>query len=119
MQRLMLKSKIHGATITEAVLHYEGSLTLDPILMEAANLLPNEWVLISNFNTGSRLETYLIEGERGSGTVTLNGAAARLGAPGDKIIVMCYAAIPDEEAADFRPVKIKVDDRNRIIGEAD
>jgi aspartate 1-decarboxylase len=119
MQRVMLKSKIHGATITEAVLHYEGSLTLDPILMEAADLLVNEWVLVSNMNTGSRLETYIIEGERGSGTVTLNGAAARLGAPGDQIIVMCYAVIPDDEAKTHRPTKVKVDEKNRVIGTAE
>lgn len=119
MQRFMLKSKIHGATVTEAVLHYEGSLTLDPLLMEAANLLPNEWVHVSNINTGARLETYVIEGKRGSGTVTLNGAAARLGAPGDRIIVMCYALVPDEEALHFRPSKVKVDGRNRIAGTAE
>jgi len=116
MLRLMLKSKIHNATITEAVLWYEGSLTLDPVLMRAADVLPNEWVLVVNLNTGSRLETYLIEGEEGSGTVCLNGAAARLGAPGDQVIVLCYAMMDETEARAHKPLKVKVDAKNRPVG---
>jgi len=116
MFRLMLKSKIHNATVTEAVLNYEGSLTLDPALMRAADLLPNEWVLVVNLNTGSRLETYVIEGEEGSGTVCLNGAAARLGAPGDRVIVLCYAPMDDAEAHTHRPLKVGVDEKNRVVG---
>ncbi len=114
----MLKSKIHNATITEAVLYYEGSLTLDPILMEAVDLLPNEWVQVVNINNGSRLQTYIIEGERGSRTVCLNGAAARLGAPGDVVIVLSYCHVDEDEIASFRPKIVKVDAENNIIGTA-
>jgi aspartate 1-decarboxylase len=112
----MLKSKIHNATVTEAVLHYEGSLTLDPVLMRAANLLPNEWVLVVNNSTGSRLETYVIEGEEGSGTVCLNGAAARLGAPGDTVIILSYAPLDEGDAKAYAPAKVKVDAHNRVVG---
>ncbi len=118
MQRLMLRSKIHNATVTQAELYYEGSLTLDRDLMEAADLLPNEWVQVVNVNTGDRFETYIIEGERGSGVVCLNGAAARLGAPGDLVIVLCRAMMDEEEARNHRPKGVKVDGANRVIGEA-
>jgi len=118
MQRVMLKSKIHNATITEAVLYYEGSITLDPDLMEAVDLLPNEWVQVVNINNGSRLETYVIEGERGSRTVCLNGAAARLGAPGDLVIVLSYCMLDESELPSFRPKIVKLDAENRIVGTA-
>lgn len=114
----MLRSKIHNATVTEAVLYYEGSLTLDRDLMDAIDLYPNEWVQVVNVNNGARFETYVIEGERGSGTVCLNGAAARLGAPGDVVIILCRAMIDEEEARTYRPKSIKVDAANRPCGEA-
>src|SRR5438132_800715 len=114
MMRTMCKSKIHGAVVTEANLHYLGSLTIDRILMEAANIIPYEWVYVVNVNTGDRFETYAIEGEVGSGTIGLNGAAARLGQPGDKLIIMCAAVLSESDLQDFRPRLVFVDDRNRI-----
>ena len=114
MRRTMCKSKIHRAVLTGADLHYEGSLTLDPVLMEAADILPFEKVQVVNVNTGSRLETYVIEGERGSGTIQLNGAAARLGAAGDHVIVISYADYEESELHDFEPKLVFVDERNRI-----
>jgi aspartate 1-decarboxylase len=114
MRRTMCKSKIHRAVLTGADLHYEGSLTLDADLMDAADILPFEKVQVVNINTGSRLETYVIEGERGSGTVQLNGAAARLGATGDHVIVISYADYDDAELAQFEPRIVFVDERNRI-----
>lgn len=118
MQRLMLKSKIHNATITQTELHYEGSITLDRDLMDAADMIVHEWVLVVNVNTGDRFETYIIEGERGSGVVGLNGAAARLGAVGDPVIVLCRAMIDEEALPGFKPRSIKVDAHNRPAGEA-
>src|ERR687884_850986 len=103
MRRTMCKSKIHRGILTGADLHYEGSLTLDRDLMEAADILPFEKVQVVNVNNGARLETYVIEGERGSGTIQLNGAAARLGAPGDHVIVLTYAEYDERELADFEP----------------
>lgn len=114
MRRTMCKSKIHRATLTGADLNYVGSLTLDPDLMEAADMLPYEQVSVVNVNNGARLETYAIEGERGSGTVQLNGGAARLGAPGDIVIVLTYAQYEEAELRDFRPRVVFVDGRNRI-----
>jgi aspartate 1-decarboxylase len=113
MLRSLCKSKIHRATVTAAELHYEGSLTLDLDLMEAADLVVNERVQVVNVNTGSRFDTYIIEGERGSGTVCLNGAAARLGAPGDLVIVMSFAYYTEEEVAAHEPAIILVDEHNR------
>ena len=111
----MCKSKIHRAVLTGADLHYEGSLTVDRDLMDAADLRPYEKVQVVNVNTGTRLETYLIEGERGSGTLQLNGAAARLGMAGDHVIVISYADYEEAElAADFEPIVVFVDHRNRI-----
>ncbi|MFL5734479.1 MAG: aspartate 1-decarboxylase [Chloroflexia bacterium] len=115
MIRIMCKSKIHGAYVTEANLHYVGSLTIDRTLMEAANIMPYEWVLVVNVNTGDRFETYAIEGEAGSGAIGLNGAAARLGQPGDKVIIMCSGMVPEEELADFSPRFVFVDEKNRIV----
>jgi aspartate 1-decarboxylase len=115
MMRRMCKSKIHGATVTESNLHYVGSLTIDRALMDAANIIPYEWLHVVNVTTGSRFETYAIEAEPGSGTIALNGAAARLGYTGDKLIIMCVASISPEELADFAPRLVFVDGQNRIV----
>ncbi|MBN2172076.1 MAG: aspartate 1-decarboxylase [Candidatus Krumholzibacteriota bacterium] len=109
------KAKIHRATITEANLQYEGSLTVDRDLMDEAGLFAYEKVAVVNINNGSRLETYIIEGGRGTGVVCLNGAAARLGAPGDRVIIIAYAHMSPEEAASFQPRLVHVDDRNRPV----
>ncbi len=114
MMRTVLKSKIHRATITEAELHYAGSITLDPDLLEAADLLPFEKVLVVNFNNGSRLETYIIVGEKGSGTVGLNGPAVRLGMPGDIVTIMGFATVEDAEIPQIKPRIVLVDERNRV-----
>ena len=115
MLRLMLRAKIHRATVTDANLEYEGSLTVDPVLLETAGILPYEQVSVSNLNNGERFETYLIPGKRGSGDMCLNGPTARKGAKGDKIIVFCYEYYNEEELKDFKPNIVLVDDRNRII----
>lgn len=109
----LLKSKIHRATITGTDLHYEGSLTLDTLLMEAAQIAPFEKVDVVNINNGSRLQTYVIPGP--SGTVQLNGAAARWGAPGDLVIVLTYASFEPAEAQHHRPRVVHVDERNHIV----
>jgi aspartate 1-decarboxylase len=114
MRRTMCKSKIHRGILTGADLHYEGSLTLDRDLMEAADILPFEKVQVVNVNNGARLETYVIEGERGSGTIQLNGAAARLGAAGDHVIVISYADYDESELDGFEPKLVFVDEKNRI-----
>ena len=115
MRRILCKSKIHRATLTGADLNYEGSLTVDGALMEAADMLPYERVQVVNVNNGARLETYLIPGPPGSGVVQLNGAGARLGAPGDIVILMTYAEYEDDEVDDqFAPRVVTVDERNRI-----
>lgn len=114
MFRWMCKSKIHRATITEAKLHYEGSITIDRSLLRAANILPNEIVQVVNIANGARFETYAMEGRAGSGVVTLNGAAARLGAPGDKVIIISSVWLEEERARRHRPVVVKVDESNRI-----
>ena len=115
MRRTLCKSKIHRATLTGADLHYEGSLTVDRDLMDAADLLAFEKVQVVNVNTGARLETYVIEGERGSGTIQLNGAAARLGMPGDLVIVISYADYEPHELSDFAPRVVFVDAQNRQV----
>ena len=114
MLRCMLRCKIHRATVTEAELEYEGSLTMDTMLMASAGILPYEQVSISNLNNGERFETYVIPGESGSGVMCLNGPTARKGLPGDLIIVFCYEYLTDEELKVNRPVIIKVDEKNRI-----
>ena len=115
MKRTLFKSKIHRATITQADLYYEGSLTLDSDLMKAADLLPFEQVSIVNVNNGERFETYLIEGPAGSGVVCLNGPAARKGAVGDEIIIISYGQFEDsDELRFFEPTVVHVDKRNRI-----
>lgn len=115
MMVTMFKSKIHRAAITMADLNYAGSLTLDPLLMEAAGMLCHERVQVLNINTGDRFETYIIEGERGSGTVCLNGAAARLGQPGDLIIALTYATMDVEVARNHVPKIVHVDEQNRVV----
>ena len=115
MHRHLMTSKIHRATITSADLHYEGSLTVDEELLDAADLLPYEEIQVVNVNNGSRFTTYVIAGERGSGVVQLNGAAARLGLPGDLVILIAYASLEDAEARRFTPRVVFVDERNRII----
>lgn len=115
MRRTLCKSKIHRATLTGADLSYEGSLTVDRALMDAAGMLPYERVQVVNVNNGARLETYLIPGERGSGVVQLNGAGARLGVPGDIVILMTYAEYDESELSDdFVPTVVLVDGANRI-----
>ncbi|MFW5856730.1 MAG: aspartate 1-decarboxylase [Planctomycetota bacterium] len=111
MLRQLLKSKIHRATVTGCSLDYEGSLTVDRELLKRANLAVHEKVLVANLSNGARLETYIIEG--GPGEMVLNGAAARLGAVGDKVIVMAFGLLDDAEAASFTPAVVHVDDRNR------
>jgi aspartate 1-decarboxylase len=115
MRRTFCRSKIHRATLTGADLNYEGSLTVDRTLMEAADMRPFEKVQVVNVNNGARLETYLIAGEAGSGIVQLNGAGARLGMPGDLVILMTYADYEEGELrADFAPIVVFVDEANRI-----
>jgi aspartate 1-decarboxylase len=116
MRRIMMKSKLHRATITEANLEYVGSITIDRDLMDAADLLPNEKVQVVDNDNGARLETYVIEGPRGSGVICLNGAAARLVQPGDTVIIISYAELEDAEARRWEPTVVFVDDDNRIAG---
>ncbi|MFI9119693.1 aspartate 1-decarboxylase [Streptomyces bikiniensis] len=115
MLRTIFKSKIHRATVTQADLHYVGSVTVDAELMEAADLLPGELVHIVDIDNGARLETYVIEGERGSGVIGINGAAAHLVHPGDLVILISYAQMEDAEARGFVPRVVHVDGENRIV----
>lgn len=110
-----MKSKIHRATVTEANLHYVGSITIDQDLMDAVDLLPNEKVQVVNNNNGARLETYVIPGERGSGVICLNGAAARLVQPGDTVIIIAYAWMTEEEARSHVPKVAIIGENNRIV----
>lgn len=110
----MFKSKIHRATVTMAELYYEGSITVDKDLLDAADILPFEKVQIVNINNGARLETYTLEGEPGSGIICLNGPAARLGAVGDEIIIITYSQMSDAEAKKHKPKIILVDKQNKI-----
>jgi len=114
MQIEVLKSKIHRCTLTEADLHYVGSIAIDENLMDAARLIENEKVHIYNITNGERLETYVIKGERGSGIISLNGAAARKAAVGDMIIIVSYASMGLEEAASFKPAIIFPDANNKL-----
>lgn len=114
MRRTMCKSKIHRATVTDANLAYEGSITLDPVLMQAADVRQYEQVHVVDIDNGARFETYVIQGVENSGDVVLNGAAARLVQPGDRVIIMSYAEYDDAELADFEPKLVFVDDANRI-----
>ncbi len=114
MNRTLCKSKIHRATITQSELYYKGSLTIDENLMKAADILPYEKVQVVNVNNGNRFETYAIAGDAGSGTICLNGAAARLGHAGDEIIIITYADYPDEEAALHHPTVVLVNQKDVI-----
>lgn len=116
MFRTMLKSKIHRATVTQADLHYVGSVTVDEDLMEAADLLLGEQVTIVDINNGARLETYVITGPRGSGIIGINGPAARLVAEGDLVILISYCTVTDAEARSLRPKVVFVDAANQVVG---
>ncbi|MGA8987893.1 aspartate 1-decarboxylase [Aeromicrobium sp.] len=116
MIRTMMKSKIHRATVTQADLHYVGSVTVDQDLLDAADLLPGELVHIVDVDNGARLETYTIAGERGSGVVGINGAAAHLVHPGDLVILIAYAQLTDAEARAFEPSVVFVDANNSVVG---
>ena len=113
--RIMLKSKIHRARVTDANIDYEGSITIDRKLMQAADILPYEQVQVLNVNNGARLATYAIEGEEGSGKICLNGAAARLVVNGDIVIILSYCHVADDEAGNFRPKMVYVDANNTIV----
>ena len=117
MLRTLCKSKIHRATVTGADLHYVGSITVDPVLMEAADLHMYEQVQVVNVNNGARFETYVIPGNRGQGEICLNGAAARLAVPGDLVIIISYAQYDAAEVAKYQPRFVFVDERNRIAGD--
>lgn len=110
----MLKSKIHRAVVTQAELNYVGSITIDKELMDAAGILEYEQVSIANIDNGSRFETYVIEGEAGSGVICLNGAAARCAQKGDKIIIMCYCHLNGDEVKNHKPKVVFVDEKNSI-----
>ena len=113
--RIMMKSKIHRATVTQADLHYVGSVTLDAALMDAADLLEGEQVAIVDITNGARIETYVIPGPRGSGVIGINGAAAHLVHPGDLVILMSYAVLDDAQAKALKPLVVHVDDQNRVV----
>ncbi|MFQ5455334.1 MAG: aspartate 1-decarboxylase [Nitrospirota bacterium] len=115
MFRLMLKSKIHRVTITDANLEYEGSITIDESILERAGIIPYEHVAISNLNNGERFETYVIPGKRDSGIIALNGPAARKGVTGDKIVIFSYVYCKEEELTGYKPTIINVDERNRVV----
>lgn len=117
MRRRLMKSKIHRATVTDADLHYVGSVTIDRDLMDAADLMEYEQVAIVDIDNGARLETYVIEGPRGSGAICINGAAARLVARGDKVIIISYADFEAAELDDFVPAIVHVDTANGIVDE--
>jgi aspartate 1-decarboxylase len=112
--RQMMKAKIHRATVTEANLHYVGSITIDEDLLDRVDILPNEKVQVVNNNNGARLETYVIPGQRGSAVICLNGAAARLVQPGDTIIIISYALVEDKEARDFKPKVAIMGEGNQV-----
>jgi aspartate 1-decarboxylase len=111
----MLKSKIHRARVTQVDLDYEGSITIDRTLMEATDILPFEKVEVLNINNGARLSTYAIEGEADSGIIGINGAASRLVAKGDIVIILSYCQVPDDEATSITPSMVRLDSRNRIV----
>lgn len=115
MKRHILIGKIHRATVTQADLHYEGSVTIDPLLLEAAGILDHEEIHVWNITNGSRLVTYAIEGERGSGVVCVNGAAAHLTRPGDLVILAAFGWMTEEEARSWKPHVVRVDEKNRIV----
>ncbi len=114
MNREMFRAKIHRATVTMAELYYEGSITIDKDLLEAADILPHEKVQVVNVNSGSRLETYTLVGKAGSGMICLNGPAARLGAVGDEVIIIAYSQMTEEEAKNHKPKVVIVDKLNKV-----
>jgi aspartate 1-decarboxylase len=116
MRRSLFKSKIHRATVTQADLSYEGSITIDEALLEAADILPYERVHVWNASNGSRLETYALPGRRGSGVICVNGAAARHAHPGDVVIIATFADVEEAEARAWRPTVVRVDARNALVG---
>lgn len=116
MLRIVYKSKIHRATISESNLAYSGSVTIDQALLDAADIMPHERVQIVNLHNGTRLETYVVPGRRGSGRICMNGAAARWAQRGDKVIIISYCMLDTPDAARHRPKIVRVDDRNRIVG---
>jgi aspartate 1-decarboxylase len=113
--RTMMKSKIHRARVTQVDLDYEGSITIDRVLMEASDILPFERVEVLNVNNGARFSTYAIEGEANSGIIGINGAAARLVAKGDIVLILSYCQVPDDEAINMTPSIVRVDSQNRIV----
>jgi aspartate 1-decarboxylase len=117
--RTMLKSKIHRARVTDANINYEGSVTIDRILMEKADILPYEQVHVLNINNGARFTTYAIEGEAGSGVICLNGAAARLAVKGDIVIILTYTQVPEADTKDYRPKIVHVNEKNQIVTRLD
>ena|SRR5690554_2474589 len=114
MLRVVCRSKLHRATVTETNLEYEGSITIDRELLEKAGIAPYEMVQVVNINNGARFETYVMEGEAGTGVICLNGAAARLAAPGDRVIIIAYGMVTEEEMKGFQPHIIQLDEANRI-----
>jgi aspartate 1-decarboxylase len=116
MFRTIYKSKIQGAVVTEANLEYVGSITIDEDLLDASNIIPNERVQVVNLNNGSRLETYVISGKKGSGIICMNGGTARWAVVGDRILVISYAMMEEKDAAVFKPKVIFVNDKNKITG---
>ncbi len=117
--RTMLKSKIHRATVTDANIGYEGSITIDSRLMKEADVLPYEQVHVLNINNGARFTTYAIEGAEGSGEICVNGAAARLAVKGDTVIILTYTGVPEEQLKDYKPIVILVNERNEIVSKLD
>jgi aspartate 1-decarboxylase len=117
MQRTMLRAKIHRATLTGTLLEYEGSIAIDQDLLDAADLLPGEQVQVLNLSNGARLITYVIPADSGSGSILLNGPAARLGLPGDEVIILAYTTLDEEEARRHRPTVVHVDKQNRLRDE--
>ncbi len=115
MLRCMLRAKIHMATVTDSNINYEGSLTVDEIILNAVGIKPYEQVMVSNLNNGERFETYVIPGEKNSGIICLNGPTARKGAIGDKIIIFCYEYYTEDELKGFSPRIVRLDEKNRII----
>ena len=113
--RTMLKSKIHRARVTQVDLDYEGSITIDRSLMEASDILPFERVEVLDVNNGARFSTYAIEGEANSGSIGINGAAARLVAKGDIVIILSYCQVPEDDAVNMTPRVVRVDSRNRVV----
>ncbi len=117
--RMMLKSKIHRATVTDANINYEGSITIDTRLMKAADIVLYEQVQVLNVNNGERFTTYAIEGREGSGHICLNGAAARLGVKGDLVIILTYTDVPEEKLKDYKPRIVHVNEKNEIVTKLD